>query len=154
MSVDDAETAGKGIVARSTRRLVNSATVKSSGLRKTTTPFSIEDERIWRYCSMRNCFLMGSVRDEGTLPLPLELLVDLDEKVDAWRVMIHLDVLATQSKLVDGEASVRLSSPFTEDVCMASMETRLNDLDKLSASNYHASSSCMRIPCARSCLFP
>jgi len=61
-----------GMMERSTRSFVNSATVKSDGLRNITT--SLEVRTCW-YWSIRNCLRMGSSRcSGGTLPLPLPLL--------------------------------------------------------------------------------
>lgn len=77
-ALDDVDALGRdeaeeeeGMRDRSTRRRVISSTLKSEGLRKTTTGLFV---RICLYCCIRNCFLKGSSRLLGALPLPLLFL--------------------------------------------------------------------------------
>ena len=78
---------------RSTRSFVISATVKSPGLRKTTTGVSLST---CLYCSVRNCLRTGSSRSlalRGPLPLAPddELDVGMDGRVEADRAKIATD---------------------------------------------------------------
>lgn len=79
---DDARGAGGGgITDRSTRSLVNSATVNWLGWRKMMTS---EFVKMCSYWSRRYCFRIGSSRELGGLPLPLKGAEGEGEDEEFW----------------------------------------------------------------------